>query len=101
MKVFQGSFGDKAVLIAQIMFLSTFYIFALGVIAFFSYSIYSSLVNHDVVVHTVIISSLIGLTFLILVAVVTMVLTVLIKEGQKKVSEKGGVANETEIDHAS
>jgi predicted PurR-regulated permease PerM len=98
MKGSQGSFGDKGVFVAQIMFLSTFYIFAFGVISFFAYSIYRSLVNHDVVGHTVIISSLIGSAFLILVFVVTMVCTVLIKEG-RKASEHGGVANEKEIDH--
>ena len=101
MRESHGAFGDRAVLVAQITFLSTFYIFAFGVISFFAYSIYRSLVNHDVVGHTVIISSLIGCAFLILVFVVTMVCTVLIKEGQKKVSEHGGVANEKEIDHTS
>jgi predicted PurR-regulated permease PerM len=101
MKTPRGSFTDRELLVAQLMFLSTFYIFAIGVISFFAYSIYRSLVNHDVVGHTVIISSLIGSAFLILVFVVTMVCTVLIKEGRKKVSDRGGVANEKEIDHTS
>ncbi len=96
MKESRGAFGDRGVLIAQIVFLSTFYIFAVGVIAFFSYSIYRSLVNHDVVAHTLIISSLIGCAFLILVSVVTMVCTVLIKEGQRKALENGGTTDEAE-----
>jgi uncharacterized BrkB/YihY/UPF0761 family membrane protein len=101
MKKPQGSFTDRELLVVQLMFLSTFYIFATAVVSFFAYSIYRSLVNHDVVGHTVIISTLIGSAFLILVFVVTMVCTVLLKESRKNVSEHGGAAHEKEIDHAS
>jgi hypothetical protein len=54
-------------------------------------------VNNDAWVHAVIITTVITFAFLILISVVTMVFTVLIKEGRKKVSENGGVANESKV----
>lgn len=92
-----GSKGDKVVLSVQILLLLSFYIFALGVISFLGYAVYRSLVNNDAWVHAVIIATVITFAFLILTSVITMIFTVLIKEGRKKVSENGGLAHEREI----
>ena len=92
-----GSNGNKAVLGVQILLLLSFYIFASGVFTFLGYAVYRSLVNNDAWVHAVIIATVITFAFLILISVVTMVFTVMIKEGRKQVSENGGVANEREI----
>jgi len=97
MKESNVSLGNKAVLGAQILLLLSFYTFASGVITFVVYAVYRSLVNNDAWVHAVIIATVITFAFLILISVVTMIFTVLIKEGRKKVSENGGVANEREI----
>ncbi len=85
----------------RIMSPSTFYIFAFWVISFFVYSNYRSLVNHDVVGHTVTISSLIGCAFLILVFVVSMVCTVLLKQSQKKAWGAEVRHDEKEVSHIS
>jgi hypothetical protein len=89
--------GNKAVLVVQILLLLSFYIFASGVFTFLGYAVYRSLVNNDAWVHAVIITTVITFAFLILISVVTMVFTVLIKEGRKKVSENGGLGSEKEI----
>lgn len=96
MKEARASSGNKTVLGVQIFLLLSFYIFTAGVLTFLGYAVYSSLVNNDAPVHAVVIASVITFAFLILTSVVTMVFTVLIKEGQKKISENGGVANESE-----
>ena len=92
-----GSNGNRAVLSVQILLLLSFYIFASGVFTFLGYAVYRSLVNDDAWVHAVIIATVITFAFLILISVITMVFTVLIKEGRKKVSEKGGLAHERKI----
>ena len=97
MKEAGGPMGSKAVLGVQILLLLSFYIFALGVFTFLGYAVYRSLVNNDAWVHAVIIATVITFAFLILISVITMVFTVLIKEGRKKVSENGGLAHEKEI----
>jgi len=97
MKESDTSVENKAVLSIQILLLLSFYAFASGVIAFVVYAVYRSLVSNDAWVHAVIIATVITFAFLILISVMTMVFTVLIKEGRKKVWEKGGVANEREI----
>ncbi len=97
MKEANASIGNKAVLVAQILLLLSFYIFASGVFTFLGYAVYRSLVNNDAWVHAVVIATVITFAFIILISVVTMVFTVLIKEGQKKVAENGGLASEKEI----
>jgi hypothetical protein len=62
----------------------------LGIISSFADSIYRLFVDHDVVGHTVIMSSLMGCVFLILVSVVTIVRAVLIRTGQEKVKASEG-----------
>jgi hypothetical protein len=89
--------GNKSVLVMQILLLFFFYIFASGVLTFLGYAVYRSLVNNDAWVHAVIISTVITFAFLILTSVMTMIFTVLIREGWKKASENGGVANESKI----
>lgn len=97
MKEANASIGNKSVLVVQILLLLSFYIFASGVFTFLGYAVYRSLVNNDAWVHAVVIATVITFAFLILTSVVTMVFTVLIKEGQKKVAENGGLASEKEI----
>ncbi len=97
MKEANASIGNKAVLVVQILLLLSFYIFVSGVFTFLGYAVYRSLVNNDAWVHAVVIATVITFAFLILTSVVTMVFTVLIKEGQKKVAENGGLASEKEI----
>ncbi len=97
MKKSSASIENKAVLGVQILLILSFYTFAAGVITFVVYAVYRSLVNNDAWVHAVIIATVITFAFLILISVVTMVFTVMIKEGRKQVSENGGVANEREI----
>ena len=92
-----GSNGNRAVLSVQILLLLSFYVFASGVFTFLGYAVYRSLVNNDAWVHAVIIATVITFAFLILISVITMVFTVLIKEGRKKFSEKGGLAHERKI----
>lgn len=97
MKEANASIGNKAVWVVQILLLLSFYIFAVGVFTFLGYAVYRSLVNNDAWVHAVVIATVITFAFLILTFVVTMVFTVLIKEGKKKVAENGGLASEKEI----
>ncbi len=97
MKEANVSIGNKAVLVVQILLLLSFYIFTSGVFTFLGYAVYRSLVNNDAWVHAVVIATVITFSFLILTCVVTMVFTVLIKEGQKKAAENGGLASEKEI----
>ena len=97
MKEVRASIGNKTVLGVQIFLLLSFSIFTAGVLTFLGYAVYRSLVNNDAPVHAVVIASVITFAFLILVSVVTMVFTVLLKEGQKSVSEKGGLADERKI----
>lgn len=97
MKEGNASVRNKVVLGLQIFLLVCFYMFALGVFTFLGCAVYRSVVNHDHLMHAVVLSSVITIAFLILTSVVTMVFTVIIKEGQKKVRENGGSANENEI----
>lgn len=90
MNMYQGSRGDKAVLGVQILMLLSFYGFAAGVFAFLGYAVYRSFLNQDAWAHAVIIATVITFAFLILISVVTMVFTVLIKEGQKNLLNNGG-----------
>ena len=89
--------NDKAMRGLQIFLLVCFYMFALGVFIFLGSAVYRSVVNHDHPVHAVIMSSVVTFAFLILTSVMTMVFTVIIKEGQKKVRKNGGPVNESEI----
>jgi len=97
MKEASASMGDKAILVVQIFLLLLFYIFAIGVFTFLGYAVYRSLINNDAWVHAVVIATVISFAFFILTSVMTMIFTSLIKEGQKKFAENGGLANEREI----
>ncbi|OHE19892.1 MAG: hypothetical protein A2X95_07690 [Syntrophobacterales bacterium GWF2_56_9] len=97
MKEVNTSIENKVVLSVQVFLLIGFYIFAAGVFTFLWYAVYRSVVDSDHPVHAVILASVITFAFLILVSVVTMVFTVVIKEGQKKVSENGGSVHEGEM----
>ena len=97
MKEVNTSIENKVVLSVQVSLLICFYIFAAGVFTFLWYAVYRSVVENDHPVHAVVLASVITFAFLILVSVVTMVFTVVIKEGQKKVRENGGSVNEGEM----
>lgn len=88
---------NKVVLGLQIFLLVIFYIFALGVFTFLGSAVYRSVVNNDHPTHAIILSSVISIAFLIIGSVMTMVFSVIIKEGQRKIRENGGSANEGEI----
>lgn len=81
----------------QVFLLVIFYIFALGVFTFLGFAIYRSVVNNDHPTHAIILSSVISIAFLIIGSVMTMVFTVIIKEGRRKIRENGGSANESKI----
>ena len=97
MKEVNPSIENKIVLSVQVFLLIGFYIFTAGVFTFLWYAVYRSVVDNDHPVHAVVLASVITFAFLILVSVVTMVFTVVIKEGQKKVPENGGSVNEGEM----
>ena len=97
MKEVNTSIENKVVLSVQVFLLMGFYIFASGVFTFLWYAVYRSVVENDHPVHAVVLASVITFAFLILTSVVTMVFTVVIKEGQKKVQENGGSVNEGEM----
>ena len=97
MKAVNTSIENKVVLSVQVSLLICFYIFAAGVFTFLWYAVYRSVVENDHPVHAVVLASVITFAFLILTSVVTMVFTVVIKEGQKKVRENGGSVNEGEM----
>ena len=97
MKEVNTSIENKVVLSVQVSLLICFYIFAAGVFTFLWYAVYRSVVENDHPVHAVVLASVITFAFLILTSVVTMVFTVVIKEGQKKVPENGGSVNEGEM----
>ena len=97
MKAVNTSIENKVVLSVQVSLLICFYIFAAGVFTFLWYAVYRSVVENDHPVHAVVLASVITFAFLILTSVVTMVFTVVIKEGQKKVPENGGSVNEGEM----
>ena len=97
MKAVNTSIENKVVLSVQVSLLICFYIFASGVFTFLWYAVYRSVVDNDHPVHAVVLASVITFAFLILLSVVTMVFTVVIKEGQKKVPENGGSVNEGEM----
>jgi hypothetical protein len=97
MKEDNESVRKKVVLRLQISLLGFFYLFALGVFAFLGCAIYRSVVNNDHPVHAIVLSSVITCAFLIITSVMTMVFTVIIKEGQRNARENGGAANESKI----
>jgi hypothetical protein len=97
MKEGNESVRGKVILGLQIFLLVCFYMFALGVLIFLGSVIYRSVVNNDHIVHAIVLSSLITFAFLIITTIMTMVFTVIIKEGQRKVRENGGAANESKI----
>ncbi len=90
MKEDNESVRKKVVLYLQISLLGCFYLFALGVFTFLGCAIYRSVVNNDHPVHAIVLSTVITCAFLIVTSVVTMVFTVIIKEGQRKARENGG-----------
>jgi hypothetical protein len=90
MKEGNASVRNKVVLGVQIFLLVCFYMFALGVFTFLGFAIYRSIVNNDHPVHAIVLSSVITFAFLIITSVVTMVFSVVIKEGRKKSLENGG-----------
>lgn len=77
------SMVNKMVLGVQISLLICFYVFVLGVLTFLGYAVYRSVANNDHPVHAVVLASVITFAFLILTSVVTMVFSVVIKEGRK------------------
>lgn len=85
---------NKVILGMQIFLLCCFYMFALGVFTFLGFAIYRSVVNNDHTVHAIVLSSVIAFAFLIITSVMTMVFTVIIREGQKKIRENGGSVHE-------
>ncbi len=85
---------NKIILSLQVSLLLCFYAFALGVFTFLGCAVYRSVVNHDHPVHAIVLSSVITFAFLIITTVMTMVFTTIIKEGQRRVRENGGLANE-------
>ena len=97
MKEGNESVRKKVLLGLQIFLLGCFYMFALGVFTFLGCAIYRSVVNNDHPVHAIVLSSVITCAFLIITSVMTMVFTVIIKEGQRKARENGGAANESKI----
>lgn len=97
MKEGSGSVRDKVVLGLQIFLLVCFYMFALGFFTFLGCGVYRSVVNNDHPVHAIVLASIITFAFLIISSVMTMVFTVIIKEGQRKVRGNGGSVNESEI----
>ncbi len=97
MKNSEASARNKVVFGMQVFLLVIFYIFALGVFTFLGFAIYRSVVNNDHPTHAIILSSVISIAFLIIGSVMTMVFTVIIKEGQRKIRENGGSANESKI----
>jgi len=90
MKAVNESVRKKVVLYLQILLLCCFYMFALGVFTFLGCAIYRSVVHNDHPVHAIILSSVITGAFLIITSVMTMVFTVIIKEGQRHARENGG-----------
>ncbi len=84
------SVESKVIRGLQMFFLFAFYAFAAGVFTFLGAAIYRSLTDNDHPVHAIILASVISFAFLILTSVMTMVFTVIIKEGQKKNLENGG-----------
>lgn len=88
---------NKVILSLQVSLLLCFYMFTLGVFTFLGCAIYRSVVNHDHPVHAFVLSSVIAFAFLIVTSVMTMVFVVIIKEGQRKIRENGGLANEGKI----
>ncbi len=97
MKEGDPSVRGKVILGLQISLLLCFYMFALGVLTFLGSAVYRSVVSGDHPVHAVVLSSVITFAFLIITTVMTMVFTVIIKEGQKRIREKGGPVNESKI----
>lgn len=97
MKEENESVRKKVVLYLQISLLGCFYMFTLGVFVFLGCAIYRSVVSNDHPVHAIVLSSVITFAFLIITSVMTMVFTVIIKEGQRKARENGGAANEIKI----
>jgi RsiW-degrading membrane proteinase PrsW (M82 family) len=96
MKETNPSKGDKIVLRLQISLVVFFYIFASGVFIFLWYAVYKSVVGNDHPVHAVVLASVITFAFLILTLVMTMVFSVIIREGQRKITGNGGgAANES------
>jgi len=88
---------NKIILGCQIGLLLGFYTFVLGVFTFLWYAVYRAFAEHDnPVAHAVIMASVITFAFIILTSVVTMVFTTIIREGQRKIMENGGPANESE-----
>ena len=98
MKESSTAVGNKVILGCQICLLLGFYVFVLGVFTFLWYAVYRAFAEHDSpVAHAVILASVITFAFIILTSVVTMVFTTIIREGQRKITENGGSANESEI----
>src|SRR5450759_488313 len=95
MKEVNESVRKRQVLYLQISLLGCFYMFALGVFTFLGCAIYRSVVNNDHPVHAIVLSSVITCAFLIITSVMTMVFTVIIKEGQRNARENGGAAHES------
>ncbi len=83
---------NKIILGLQVSLLLCFYAFALGVFTFLGCAVYRSVVNHDHPVHAIVLSSVVTFAFLIITTVMTMVFTTIIKEGQRRVRENGGLA---------
>lgn len=97
MKEYNTAGRNKVILGCQIGLLLGFYIFVLGVFTFLWYAVYRAFAEHDnPVAHAVIMASVITFAFIILTSVVTLVFTTIIREGQRKIVENGGPANESE-----
>ncbi len=97
MKEGNPSIRGKVILGLQISLLLCFYLFASGVFIFLGSALYRSIANQDHPVHAIVMSSVVTVAFLIITTVMTMVFTVIIKEGQKRIRENGGPVNESKI----
>src|SRR5450759_3490455 len=95
MKEGNKSVRGKVILGLQIFLLVCFYMFVLGVLTFLGWAIYQSVIHNDHAVHAIVLSSVITFAFLIITSVMTMVFTVIIKEGQRNARENGGAAHES------
>lgn len=98
MKESSAAGRNKVILWCQIGLLLGFYAFVLGVFTFLWYAVYRAFMEHDSPIgHALILASIITFAFIILTTVVSMVFTTIIREGQRKIRENGGPANESNI----
>jgi len=88
---------DKVILGVQVALVVLFYLFAVGGFVFVWYAFYRSVTEGDHPTHALILATIVSFAFTILTTVMTMIFSVIIKEGRKKLPENGGSANEIKI----